>query len=395
MLAYFLHDFDPFAIRFADHWFTTWIPYLFHLIGIDPTGIRWYGISYLTGFICAFLLLRYLAGPRGGNQLRMPRDKVADFVLNMCIFGVLVGGRLGYVLFYDRSLLLFDGAFPYWGVLKVWQGGMSAHGGVVGVVIAIAIFSRWHKFSLVNLGDAACMVVPLGLLFGRLANFVNGELYGHVTNVAWAVKFPTEISNPTNGKLASYLGKYDDSGQFTNAPALRDAVVNMGNAINDLCYEYKLPALPETRDQLVRYFYRPEEILPASIHADPQKIEQVRTVLHQQLDTVLQPRHPSQLYEACLEGLLLFLLCWTIGRVWKKDGMASGAFLVFYPIMRIIGEQFRVGDTPQEIFGFTVSKGILYSAPMLLIGLVYWGYWMRKPGRKLQPAAVAAPEVKN
>ena len=403
MLAYYLHDLNPFAIRFADHWFTSWIVYLFHLVGINVIGIRWYGISYLTGFICAFLLLRYLASKKAGPQLRMPPDKIADFVLTVCIFGVLLGGRLGYVLFYDLPyglshnitplLWSFGGAFPWWGVLRVWQGGMSAHGGALGVAIVVFLFARRHKYSLVNLGDACCMVVPLGLFFGRIANFINGELYGHITNVWWAVKFPTEIANPTNDRIAHYLGTYNERNDFIPGPALKDAVITMGQAVNNLRNQMQLPPLDATRAELVHLFYHPADMLPSSIHADPAQIDQVHNVLRQQFDALLQPRHPSQLYEACLEGLALFAICWLVGRLWKKDGMASSAFLIFYPVMRIIGEQFRVGDTPVLLFGFAVSKGILYSIPMLILGIVYWVYWVRQPPRDSAPGLRLKPDA--
>jgi prolipoprotein diacylglyceryltransferase len=112
---------------------------------------------------------------------------------------------------------------------------------------------------------------------------------------------------------------------------------------------------------------------------------------------ILEPRHPSQLYESLLEGVLLFIICWTIGRVWRKEGMASGAFLTFYPIMRIIGEQFRVGDTPRQYFGVTMSLGVLYSLPLVAIGLGWWGYWIwrdrRVPWTRVEGKAAGTSEA--
>ena len=95
-------------------------------------------------------------------------------------------------------------------------------------------------------------------------------------------------------------------------------------------------------------------------------------------DKILSPRHPSQLYEALLEGVFLFIIVWLVGRLWRKDGMAGGAFVTFYPVMRTIGEQFRVGDTPQHILGMNVSLGVLYSVPMFFVGLAYWAYWIHR-----------------
>ncbi len=197
------------------------------------------------------------------------------------------------------------------------------------------------------------MVVPIGLFFGRIANFINGELYGHPINPAshipWAVKFPSEIYAPTNGDM-----------------------------------------LPAVHDALPGVF---EKLFSATANwADRETFDSFHRMLSQQLEThtasavaavapILPPRHPSQLYEALLEGVALFTICWLIGWFWRKDGMASGAFLTFYPIMRIIGEQFRVGDTPAHILGTEISKGVLYSLIMLIPALTYWIYWIKKDRR--------------
>ena len=323
ILAYYVHNLDPYIFR------------------IGSWGPRWYGMAYLMGFLGAYLLIQ--KNSRDG-MLRLNPALISDLVLNCCIFGVLIGGRLGYCLFYQPSLLGFSPEFPYWGVLKVWQGGMSAHGGVVFTILTLIWFGikyRAQGATITNIGDAACMVVPIGLFFGRCANFINGELYGHPATVPWAVKFPSEIYAPTNGVI-------------------------------DPAVMAKLTPLLNVPLDLIKGDYLREEALnklAAQLAAhDPQAVNMVAGIL--------QPRHPSQLYEALLEGLLLFILCWTIGRLWRKDGMASGAFLTFYPIMRIIGEQFRVGDTPMAIFGLEISKGVLYSIPMALAGLLYWSYFI-------------------
>jgi phosphatidylglycerol:prolipoprotein diacylglycerol transferase len=300
------------------------------------------------GFLGAYLLITKL---QRDGMLRLPRERVPDLVLNCCIFGVLIGGRLGYCLFYDHRLLGFTSEFPYWGVLKVWDGGMSAHGGILFTVLTLMWFGwRYRKegAAIVNIGDAACMVVPVGLCFGRIANFINGELYGHFSTVPWAVKFPSEIYAPTNGVM-------------------------------DPTLESKLPTAFA-------------KLFPPGSWMTPSGFEECLRTLSAQLRMhdatavnavaqILEPRHPSQLYEALLEGVLLFVICWTVGRLWRKDGMASGAFLTFYPVMRIIGEQFRVGDTPRQYFGVTMSLGVLYSIPLVAIGLAWWGYWIWRDRR--------------
>ena len=193
-LAYYLHDLNPVI-------FSWWY--------ITP---RWYGLSYLMGFLGAYLLLVKL---QRDGMLRLPREKVADLVLNCCIFGVLIGGRFGYCLFYDlpnalkeghTPLLWFTSQFPYWGFLRVWEGGMSAHGGVLFTILTLLWFSRHYRktgASFVNIGDAACMVVPVGLCFGRIANFINGELYGHVTASPGPSNSPAKSGPPPTASPAS------------------------------------------------------------------------------------------------------------------------------------------------------------------------------------------------
>lgn len=322
MLAYYVHNLNPI------------------IVNLGPLKPRWYGFAYLMGFLGAYLLIKKLG--RDG-MLRLPQEKIPDLVLNSCIFGVLIGGRLGYCLLYEPSLLKFTGAFPYWGVLRVWDGGMSAHGGVIFTIIALVVFAWKNKASAVNIGDAACMVVPIGLFFGRIANFINGELYGHPSTVPWAVKFPSEIYAPTNGRM-----------------------------------------LPSVVDQLPHAYAQCLAGYPAGYTFDS-AYDQFCTMLHNHVPAAMQaaaqiipPRHPSQLYEALLEGVLLFTICWTIGRLWRKDGMASGAFLTFYPIMRIIGEQFRVGDSALHT---KVGAGVIYSVLMLIPGIVFWTYWIWRDRR--------------
>lgn len=338
-LAYYLHDFNPI---------------IFEFFFIKP---RWYGFSYLLGFVCGYFLVRKLA--RDG-MLRLPIEKIPDLALAVCIWGVLVGGRLGFCLFYDLPQSLenhvtpllwsFTNSFPYWGVLRVNEGGMAAHGGILFTILTLILFARRNKTSIVNVGDAACMVVPLGLLFGRLANFINGELYGRVTTVPWAVQFPSEIYAPTN-KINTINPQLLEEAHFKVAQAAASSGVNLGELTN-----YQLA-------QLVR------------------RSDEIGTAARIALRDILPARHPSQLYEAALEGLLLFLIVWTVGRLWKKDGMASGAFLTFYPIMRIIGEQFRVGDTSVNLLGLQASAGELYSLLMFIPAIIFWAYWIKKNRR--------------
>src|ERR1700682_6333817 len=177
MLAYYLVDFDPFIFRLWDN-----------------IGPRWYGLAYVLAFGFAYWVYRYLA--RRGYADLSP-DKVADFVLGNAIFGVLLGGRLGYVLFYKPEILRNPLS-----ILRVWEGGMSSHGGMLGVVLFSFYYARRHKVSWTNLGDNLVVAVPIGLFLGRCANFINGELYGRIANVPWAMQFPKELLEPANAAEA-------------------------------------------------------------------------------------------------------------------------------------------------------------------------------------------------
>lgn len=368
MLAYYLHDLSPFVVK---------IPWL-------NLPIRWYGVSYLAGFFAAYFLLIFLA--RRG-MLRIPVERVPDLVLNGCIWGVLLGGRMGHVLFYGPEALWdFSYSFPFWGVLKVWQGGMSAHGGVIGVILTLIIWCRKNKFSIINVGDAACMVVPLGLLFGRIANFINGELYGAKSAVAWAVRFPTELAAPTNGKLAKVVAdKLPGLSDGDKLRHLTDQVQRYADQVIDPIrlarWEIHGPS------DLVRLIQSPADVLPKGTPQDI--VVTLQTFVREQFEIILPTRHPSQLYEAALEGLALFAICWLLGRYWKKDGMASGAFLTFYPVMRIICEQYRIGSEPYEWLLWThLSQGVILSLVMFVPGFIYWVYRMRQPAKICVPGGL-------
>jgi phosphatidylglycerol---prolipoprotein diacylglyceryl transferase len=298
-LAYYIHHLDPFLIRFYGEF-----------------GIRWYGVAYLCGFIAAFYLLKWLARKGYGP---LAEGQVADFTFYAALFGVLLGGRLGYVLFYRPQML----ADPI-SILRVGDGGMASHGGILGLMIFTWIYARKHKISWTGIGDNLVAVAPIGLLFGRIANFVNGELWGHPTNVPWAVQFPSELL------------EYPDKAQ---------AAIDQCSALD--------PNLDSAK-----------AIIEAA-RTNPQ----VREILSH----VLTPRHPSQLYEALLEGLVLFVCLIAIRlRFRKPDGLTTGCFFLLYPITRIIGENFRVPDAPLtgpftrgqflSLFMFLVAVGFLWRA---------------------------------
>ena len=239
-------------------------------IQIGGFGIRWYALSYIAGLLIGIYILR--------RQAQSPGALIApdqtDRLLNYLLIGIILGGRLGYVFFYNASFYL---ANPL-SILRLWEGGMSFHGALFGVGLALFLMARRHKLPFLAVSDRVAMVTPIGLFLGRLSNFINGELYGRVTNLPWGMIFP---------------------------------------------------------------------------HSDG------------------QPRHPSQLYEAGLEGLLLGLLMYLFWRRgWLgKVGRLTGVFLCGYGIARFFVEFVRQPDAHIGLFGDILSMGQLLSLPMIIVGL--------------------------
>jgi phosphatidylglycerol:prolipoprotein diacylglycerol transferase len=256
VFAYHVHQPRPFLIQFT-----------------ETFGIRYYGLAYILGFLVgAWLLSSYY---RKGLSPYNSEQQTDLFVA--LIVAVVAGGRVGYFLFYTPELIVSE---P-WKVFFVWEGGMASHGGFTGVAVATLYIARKHGQSFWLTSDLVCSLAPAGLLFGRIANYLNGELWGKVTDVSWAVLFSTA---PDRGTL---------------------------------------------------------------------------------------PRHPSQLYEAALEGL--FLLLYSQYRIWKTPtlkkhpGSLVGEFLLIYSILRVVGEQFR---EPDAALTLGLSRGTTLSILMGLAGLV-------------------------
>jgi len=167
----------------------------------ETLAIRWYGLSYLLGFLCGYLLLKKLIQRK---QLDLRAEQLQDCLTSFCVFGVMIGGRIGYFLFYQPETLVSDPLQFF----KVWEGGMASHGGILGGIAVLAWWAHKHKKSFWQLTDNFAVVIPLGIGFGRLANFINGELYGRITNVPWGVVFPLEQSAFNPGNSMAHL-RYD------------------------------------------------------------------------------------------------------------------------------------------------------------------------------------------
>ena len=258
------------------------------LLQLGPLAIRWYALAYVAGILLGWRYTVLLVkSPRiwRGVQPTATEAQVDDLVLWIAL-GIVGGGRLGSILFYNTSVIWTDPLE----IFKVWHGGMSFHGGLIGVVIALYFFSRANKIDLLRLADLTAPCVPIGLFFGRIANFINGELWGRPTHVPWAIIF-------CNARL---------------------------NA------------------------------LPGGCPAGP------------------LPRHPSQLYEAGLEGIVLFcILRWAThgAKLLPRRAMVTGLFLTFYGLARITLENVREPDRDMPHFPFGLTMGIMLSVPMVLVGL--------------------------
>lgn len=320
MLATYLHTLSPFAVRFGEN-----------------IGIRWYGLSYIAGFIAGWWLIRQLA-KRGKTPMKV--GQVADFVF-AAAFGTVIGGRLGYCIFYQPALFTeFLPTFPYWGVLALNHGGMASHGGLIGIVIACVIYGRRHKMGPIHLLDLCAWVSTVGIFFGRVANFVNGELIGREAPawLPWAVKFPQDMRDWSAQQLGELAAKLEPLGITATTPGAPGSLI--------------------------------DRAIDAIQHGNPKVIDVI--------EPMLLARHPSQLYEALMEGLMLFVL---LGIVWmkpRKPGIVGGWFLIGYAIVRILGENFRMPDAiiaNEEFAHWGVTRGQLLSFVMLSVGVVYLMYF--------------------
>jgi phosphatidylglycerol---prolipoprotein diacylglyceryl transferase len=307
VFATYVHDLNPVLLRIT-----------------DAIQLRWYGLAYMAGFVAGFFLLRHLA--RRGFWVLKP-EQTGDFIAAAALFGVFLGGRLGYILFYQIPKNGWDGFLndPLM-ILRVWEGGMASHGGILGLVIFTWFYARKHKVTWTGLGDGLCVVAPVGLFFGRMANFINGELYGRAANgVAWAVKFPLSLERePEDVQSAAW-----------QACTRLEPSLAQGETLESL---------------IVAARERPDVARALGDH--------------------LPARHPSQIYEALLEGALLFAILWWVRVRFPKapDGLLTGLFFGFYALFRIAGEHFREPDA--AMVGF-LTKGQFLSLFMFAFAAAF------------------------
>jgi len=346
----YVHNLDPFAIQFGENGF--------RFLGFHLEGIRWYGLAYLAGFIVGYFTIKAMAKRK---TTPMKENEVADFI-TMVAFGTMIGGRLGYCLFYAPHLLFdFTSAFPFWGALRVTEGGMSSHGGMIGVILVCVWWARTRKMNVFHTIDLVVFGGAMGFFFGRLANFVNGELWGREAppDLSWAVKFPGEIYGWTRDNL-------------TRLSELAPAVEKLGEFQTAKGEVVKVTA--ESWKNWVQN-YRTDVQSWNFVNEGVEKLIQATQTANlevtQALAPFLTPRYPSQLIQSVLEGLLVFIILNIIWLKPRKPGVVGAWFGILYAIARIIGEQFRMPDAHIgfELFGLT--RGQWLSIAMLLMVTVY------------------------
>jgi phosphatidylglycerol---prolipoprotein diacylglyceryl transferase len=284
-------------------------------VALGPFVVRWYALAYIVGLLIGWRYCLMLADRPPGLVARRDID---DFLV-WATLGVVLGGRIGFVLFYNLPYYL-DNPLQ---MFELWHGGMSFHGGALGVTIAIVLFSRARHVSIFALGDIVSEAIPIGLFFGRIANFINGELWGRATDVWWAVQFPSELLTDPQKAAAAIEGAVKIDPRLTSA-----------------------------------------EAIVAAYRDNPQ----IRALLAQ----ILTPRHPSQLYEAACEGVLLFLLLLFAEHrgARRRPGVETGIFLAGYAVARMFCELFREPDAQLGFQILGTTRGQLLSIPVLVAGLV-------------------------
>lgn len=343
----------------AAHVFATYVHQLNPVIIQITKGIalRWYGLAYLMGFLAGYFLLKRLAEKK---LWVMPAEKTADFIAAAALLGVFLGGRLGYIFFYQIPRDGWDSLMrdPLL-IFRVWEGGMASHGGILGLAIFTFIYAKKYKVSWPGLADGLCVVGPIGLLCGRIANFINGELYGRVANgVAWAVKFPSTFIDP----------KAPESARFSEAfRAAVQADPDFAKSVSKFPYQDQ----KEFYQNAGFYF---EKLVEANRESD---------AVTDAIAPYLEPRHPSQLYEGLLEGGLLFLILWVIRMKFPKapQGMLTGLFFGLYATFRIFAEYFRQPDA-EWVIDNVLTKGQFFSLFMYLFAAGFLIYAFKNRAAK-------------
>lgn len=314
-IATYIHNLDPIIIDIPG----------------TPLALRWYGLAYVAGFVLGYYVLLLLSKR---NLFCIEQKKLGDFVTLICICGVLLGGRLGEFFFYWLPEHGFSGFLndPTW-VLRVWEGGMASHGGILAVILTGIWYAWKHKISAVQLIDGVAIVSPIGLFFGRVANFINGELYGRIA----------EASNPIAMKFPQELFTLPPQQQIQSMVAVEHAV---GNSIRNLAQPGE--AFFDTLTRICRE----------------------NDAASEALGQFLNPRYPSQLFEAVGEGLIIFIVLLSIRLLWRNApaGIFSALFAFIYAAARITCECYK---EPDAAVWHGITQGQLLSILIAILGIPF------------------------
>ncbi len=361
----YVHRLDPFAIQIGNGW-----------------GIRWYGLAYAVGFVIAWLVLRWFART---NRSPLDPQQAGDFMF-AGIIGVLIGGRLGYVLFYAPHLLTdFRSSLPYWGIFAINDGGMASHGGIVGVIIACLWYAKRSNMRMAHLMDMGTLACAPGLFLGRLANFVNGELWGRALPEsmradppAWSVKYPTQVTD-------RWVLAADPTVEFDNSALLRlaedFAIKTDGVPIESLRGDVGEAAVQKLQALEPLYATLPPiapEMFPARV------VEEAyagNAPVIETLRPLLTPYYPSQIFQAMTDGPLLIALMLLVWWKPRKVGVPASWFLLGYGVLRVASERFRQPDEGvAELAG--LSRGQVLSVFMVLTGLAMLAWCAKRDAPK-------------
>ncbi len=334
----YVNELSPFVIRFADGF-----------------GIQWYGLSLMVSFLLAFLLIRWMTlRQRSEMKLKMTMDFVT-----LSALGTIIGGRFGYCLFYSPDLFFkFKAEFPFWGVFALGEGGLSAHGAMLGLFIVATIFAIRTGIGRLYLYDLLAFASPLGIFIGRVANFINGEFVGRPVSpdFQYAVKFPTDIYK---------------------WPIFEVEKLSQLNLVVT-----KIPGLSlQDWQQWVQEMGTNEQAKQSVIETVQKIVAQYQDgnlEVRQALIPMLESRHPFQLYAALGEGLFLFLFLFLFWFRPKKSGVVAATFLVLYSSVRIFAENYRMPDPNLGYQWLDLTRGQWLSIGTLLIGAILLFMWGRR-----------------
>ena len=317
LLAQWVHDLDPFLIQFT-----------------DTAGIRWYGLAYIFGLFAGWYLCRRFAEK---GLIPLTPQQAGDLTTAIGI-GMIAGGRLGYCIGYAPELFItFKTSLPFWGVLDVGNGGMASHGGILGFFAACAWYCWRNKIHFLIPCDIVAVVAPIGVFCGRVANFINGELWGRTTDVAWGVIFPAAIRDVEPGERAVRFKEFQDANP---------------DVPHNTTWDVYEQTLVQGTDAWFA-FYR----------------------------AMVEARHPSQLYACMLEGGLVFLISYPFFARHRRPGLSTATVLFLYGTGRFFGEFYREPDPGYQLIMGWMSKGQLYTIPFLIIAAVAIYLAYRKPSR--------------